>query len=120
MLEGRFGFYEAFLSGQFNPDELTKGLGTEWVAPDIFFKPYPANHFTHTAIGAAIELAAADITPDDIESIHLGVSSSTVRTIGEPLAVKQAPETGYRAPVLRTLRDRCCALRRLRPRPRSG
>jgi 2-methylcitrate dehydratase PrpD len=33
----------------------------------------------------------------DIETIHVGVAGPTVRTIGEPLAVKQAPQTGYQA-----------------------
>ena len=53
VLEGRFGFFQAWLHGQFNPAAISDGLGEEWAVPDIFFKPYPANHFTHTAIDAA-------------------------------------------------------------------
>jgi 2-methylcitrate dehydratase PrpD len=97
VLEGRFGFFEAFIEGTFDPSALTDGLGTDWVAPTIFFKPYPANHFTHTAIDAALELRSRGIGHEDIESIHLGVATSTVRTIGEPLEAKQVPETGYQA-----------------------
>ncbi|MDO8836676.1 MAG: MmgE/PrpD family protein, partial [Vicinamibacterales bacterium] len=40
-LEGRFGFYQAFCSGQFRVHELTDGLGETWCLPDIFYKPYP-------------------------------------------------------------------------------
>jgi 2-methylcitrate dehydratase PrpD len=97
VLEGRFGFYQAFLSGRFDPNEITRGLGTEWAVPGIFFKPYPANHFTHAGIDAAIALRVSGLRPGDIDSIVLGVPSPTVRTIGEPLDAKRAPETGYQA-----------------------
>jgi 2-methylcitrate dehydratase PrpD len=97
VLEGRFGFFEAFLHGRYEPSELVEGLGERWAVPGIFFKPYPANHFTHTAIDAAIELRDQGLRPEDVEKAELGVASPTVRTIGEPLAGKQAPESGYAA-----------------------
>ena len=62
-LEGRFGFYRAWLHGKFDPAAITGGLGETWLVPDIFFKPYPANHFTHAAIDAAIELRSAGLAP---------------------------------------------------------
>ena len=94
-LEGKFGFFAAFLKGRYDPDWVTRGLGEEWEVPGIFFKPYPANHFTHAGIDAAIRMRAAGLRPDDVESIELGIASHTVRSIGEPLAVKQRPTTGY-------------------------
>jgi len=66
VLEGRFGFYQAWLHGQFDPAAITDGLGETWLVPDIFFKPYPANHFTHTAIDAAIELRSRGLRPEDV------------------------------------------------------
>lgn len=96
-LEGRFGFYQAFLHGPFNESAITDDLGEVWSVPGIFFKPYPANHFTHTAVDAARELRERGVDIDSIESLHLEVASATVRTIGEPLDVKQNPETGYQA-----------------------
>ncbi len=97
VLEGRFGFFQAWLHGTFNADEITNDLGTEWSVPGIFFKPYPANHFTHATIDAGIQLREEGILPEDIESIEVGVATPTVRTVGEPLEVKQAPATGYMA-----------------------
>ncbi|MEO6943885.1 MAG: MmgE/PrpD family protein [Lacisediminihabitans sp.] len=97
VLEGRFGFFEAWLHGTFNAAEITDGLGTHWLVPGIFFKPYPANHFTHAAIDAALALRAEGLNVDQIESITVGVATPTVRTIGEPIAVKRAPDTGYMA-----------------------
>lgn len=97
VLEGRFGFFQAWLHGNFDASEITRQLGVDWSVPDIFFKPYPANHFTHGTIDAAIQLRAEGLLPHDIESIEVGVATPTVRTIGEPLDVKQAPTTGYMA-----------------------
>ena len=97
VLEGRFGFFQAWLHGTFNASEITDGLGTEWSVPGIFFKPYPANHFTHATIDAGLQLREEGLTPQEIESIEVGVATPTVRTIGEPLEVKQAPTTGYMA-----------------------
>ncbi|MEU4570510.1 MmgE/PrpD family protein [Micromonospora sp. NPDC023956] len=97
LLEGRFGFFQAFLGGEFDADAVVDGLGERWEVPGIFFKPYPANHFTHAGIDAALALRAAGLRATDVASAELAVPTATVRTIGEPLAVKQAPETGYQA-----------------------
>lgn len=97
VLEGRFGFFEAWLHGRFDPTAITSGLGETWAVPGIFFKPYPANHFTHAAVDAGIALREAGVRPDQIESITLGVPAPNLRTIGEPIEVKRRPETGYMA-----------------------
>lgn len=96
-LEGRFGFFEAFLHAEIDPEVVVGGLGEDWSVPGIFFKPYPANHFTHAGIDAARRMRDAGVTPDVVASAVLGVAGPTVRTIGQPLEVKQAPDTGYQA-----------------------
>jgi 2-methylcitrate dehydratase PrpD len=97
VLEGRFGFFQAWLHGQYFPTAITDALGTDWSVPGIFFKPYPANHFTHTTVDAGRAFAARGITPADVASVVIGVARSTVRTIGEPIDVKRTPDTGYQA-----------------------
>jgi 2-methylcitrate dehydratase PrpD len=97
VLEGRFGFFQAWLHGPFNERAITEGLGERWSVPDIFFKPYPANHFTHSAIDAAISMRESGLAADDVAHATLGVAAATVRTIGEPIEVKRTPETGYMA-----------------------
>lgn len=97
VLEGRFGFFEAWLHGAYHPEAITDGLGTHWTVPEVVFKPYPANHFTHTAIDAAMAVRGRIGSLDDIESIELGVAGPTIHTIGEPIEVKRRPETGYMA-----------------------
>jgi len=98
-LEGRFGFAHAFLRGQFRREAVTDGLGDPqaWELPGIFFKPYPANHFTHAGIDAALALRARGIEAPAIDHLVLGVATATVRTIGEPIDVKRTPITGYQA-----------------------
>ncbi len=97
VLEGRFGFFEAWLHGTVHLDEVTDGLGERWAVPGIFFKPYPANHFTHAVVDAGIALRERGVRPEDVERITVGVSSAVIRTIGEPIETKRAPETGYQA-----------------------
>ncbi|MFY1698374.1 MULTISPECIES: MmgE/PrpD family protein [unclassified Solwaraspora] len=97
VLEGRFGFFQAWLHGRYFPDEVTVGLGEQWSVPDIFFKPYPANHFTHAAIDAGLALRARGVRPADVDTVTLAVPTAVIRTIGEPIEVKRRPETGYQA-----------------------
>jgi 2-methylcitrate dehydratase PrpD len=97
ILEGRFGFFHAFVGEHFSPSSLTLGLGSEWEVPKIFFKPYPANHFAHAAIDAAIALRNRGVQAPDVDEAILRVATPTVRTIGEPIERKRAPQTGYEA-----------------------
>ncbi|GAA4686726.1 MmgE/PrpD family protein [Nocardioides nanhaiensis] len=98
VLEGRFGFFESWLHGdKIDLDAVDRDLGRVWSVPGIFFKPYPANHFTHAAVDAGIVLRERGVRPDDVRRLVLGVASAPLRTIGQPLSVKQAPGTGYQA-----------------------
>lgn len=97
VLEGRFGFFQAWLHEPGRANEILDGLGSELAVPGIFFKPYPANHFTHAAIDAGAALRARGIRPEQIEKLELGVPAANLRTIGEPIDVKRTPETGYMA-----------------------
>ncbi len=97
VLEGRFGFFQGWLHGQYFPEAISAGLGTDWSVPGIFFKPYPANHFTHTTVDAGRAFRERGITPEQVAEVVVGVAGSTVRTIGEPIEVKRTPETGYQA-----------------------
>lgn len=96
VIEGRFGFLRAFLREDADVDTITDGLGEDWEVPGIFFKPYPANHFTHTVIDAGIRLRGR-VDVKDIVGVEVGVPASVIRTIGEPIDVKRTPETGYQA-----------------------
>jgi 2-methylcitrate dehydratase PrpD len=65
---------------------------------DVFIKPYPANHFTHAAIDAALAIKRKhQIDPEDIRSVELGSAAACLRTIAEPREKKVRPESGYQA-----------------------
>ncbi len=98
VLEGRFGFFQAWLHGStIDYEAVTHGLGTTWSVPGIFFKPYPANHFTHAGIDAAIRIRGRGVAPADVVRIELRVATPAHRTIGSPIDVKRTPTTGYMA-----------------------
>ncbi len=70
VLEGRFGFFMAWLHrSSTSIQSIVDGLGGEWSIPGIFFKPYPANHFTHAGIDAARALRerGLDIGADRVD-----------------------------------------------------
>ena len=96
-VEGRFGLFQALLGAEADPAAVTADLGLRWEAERIFYKPYPANHFTHAAIDAAIGLRRRGVGPEDVAQATLEVAPPTVRTIGDPIDSKRRPETGYLA-----------------------
>jgi 2-methylcitrate dehydratase PrpD len=97
VFEGRFGFLQAYLDEQAEPQALIEKLGETWESSRIFFKPYPTNHFTHAGIDAARTLRARGIDIAAITEIELGAPTSVLRTIAEPQAEKARPATGYAA-----------------------
>ena len=96
-VEGRFGLFAALLGDAARPGAVTEMIGDRWHAGDVAYKPYPANHFTHAGIDAALALRAGGLRPEDVGAASLAVAPPTVRTIGEPIEAKRAPETGYAA-----------------------
>ena len=97
VFEGRFGFLRAYLDDRADVGALTRGLGEEWELTRTFFKPYPANHFTHAGIDAAISLREEGLDIEEVEEIELGVATAVLRTIAQPEEEKARPETGYAA-----------------------
>jgi 2-methylcitrate dehydratase PrpD len=97
VFEGRFGFLQAYLDDRADAEALTRGLGKDWELTRIFFKPYPANHFTHAGIDAAIKLREEGLEIEEIEVIELGVATAVLRTIVQPEEEKARPQTGYAA-----------------------
>lgn len=97
VLEGRFGFFAAYLDGRYDARHITDGLGRHWEGARTVYKPYPANHFTHPAIDCALALRAQGLDPADIVEIELGVAAPALRTIAEPAEEKARPRSPYHA-----------------------
>ncbi|MDP9266144.1 MAG: MmgE/PrpD family protein [Chloroflexota bacterium] len=98
VLEGRFGLFRAFLDGHADTGAVVDGIGERWELPGIVFKPYPANHYTHAGIDAALRMRSRDgVRPEAIARLELGTSAPELRTIGEPREEKVRPRSGYHA-----------------------
>jgi 2-methylcitrate dehydratase PrpD len=97
VLEGRFGFLQAFCGDQVDIGQVTDGLGDRWETPGIFFKPYPCNHFTQAGVDAALRLRESGVRPESITSLTLGVPAPVLHTIAEPAEEKKHPRSGYHA-----------------------
>ncbi|MFJ8927472.1 MmgE/PrpD family protein [Streptomyces sp. NPDC102364] len=101
VLEGRFGFFQAFCGERFDEATvtaaITDGLGERWELSRLFIKPYPCNHFTHAGVDAAMRLRRRGVDPARIDRLTLGVPAPVLRTIAEPAAEKAQPRSGYHA-----------------------
>ncbi|MDI2132436.1 MmgE/PrpD family protein [Yinghuangia seranimata] len=97
VLEGRFGFFRAYLDGGYDAAALLGDLGTRWELLRTVYKPYPSNHFTHPAIDCALALRARGLAVEQVESVELGVAEPVLRTIAEPRENKIRPDSGYHA-----------------------
>jgi 2-methylcitrate dehydratase PrpD len=100
IFEGKFGLYHAFLAaekGEIDLEPQLADLGTRWETPRIAYKPYPACHFMHGALGATAEAAAGGLSPEDVEEIVVTVPAAGVDLVLEPAAMKLAPRTTYEA-----------------------
>ncbi|CAM4217918.1 MmgE/PrpD family protein [Nocardiopsis rhodophaea] len=97
VLEGRFGFFQAWCGDLARPYAVTDELGERWEVDSIIVKPYPCNHFTHPGIDAALQLRSQGVEGAAVTEGELRVPTPMVRTIGEPTDVKAAPPTGYAA-----------------------
>jgi 2-methylcitrate dehydratase PrpD len=98
--DGRFGLFKAFMGEHAKNADLslaTAGLGQTWELLNTAIKPYPACHFTHACIDAALVLRAGGIDPARIKSIETRVPAGTFKVICEPEANKLKPANSYDA-----------------------
>lgn len=99
--EGRFGLYKSHLGPEAETcdDALaTAGLGRVWELRNVATKPYPACHFTHAFIDAALALRNEQkVRAEDIARIHALVPKEVIKTVCEPIANKRKPANGYDA-----------------------
>lgn len=97
--EGRFGLYNTHIcSKEYDLATLVSGLGTTWETLRISMKPYPACHFNHTFMDAALYLKQAHgLDPAAIDSIHCKITEQAIAIVCEPQAEKLRPQDDYAA-----------------------
>jgi 2-methylcitrate dehydratase PrpD len=98
--EGRFGLFNSYLGKEAGRADLalaTQGLGQIWELTATAIKPYPACHFTHGCIDAAVALLKEGVDPLRIKSIETLVPEGVFKTVCEPEANKLRPANSYDA-----------------------
>jgi 2-methylcitrate dehydratase PrpD len=99
--EGRFGLYASHLQSHFDPANLalaTGGLGKTWELQQVAVKPYPACHFVHACVDAAVTLRREHkFDAREIELVRALVPAEVVKTVCEPAANKRRPANSYDA-----------------------
>lgn len=99
VFEGSHGFFFAFGVPEIPPDyaRLTDGLGEDWYAGRIAFKPYACGTMVQPFIDCAIRLAGEGVDPARVTDVLCRVGEGTVHRLWEPLAEKRRPSTPYSA-----------------------
>jgi 2-methylcitrate dehydratase PrpD len=99
VLEGRFGFFAAYVRGV-DADVGTQfeDLGERWETPRIAFKPYPACHYVHAPVDALAQiLRETPLEPDDVERLVAYSDRTGESLVLAPLQDKLRPRTVYDA-----------------------
>jgi 2-methylcitrate dehydratase PrpD len=73
VLEGKHGFFKAFVDGKVNWERLMQGLGTRYEIEDAYFKPYPCCRHLHPVMDGIVNLKRRHhINPAQVERIEAG------------------------------------------------
>jgi 2-methylcitrate dehydratase PrpD len=97
IFEGKMGFLHAYSPNQ-NKDlhRLTANLGSDWEWLKSSLKPYPACRMTHALIEIAGNLHDSHnngtVTPSDIESVTLTMTTANHSLVGDPTPNKIHPQ----------------------------
>lgn len=99
MLEGRYGYFRSYAGeGNYDVDEVLRGLGSTWEIPKIYPKRYPCDHIAQGYLDCALAIAREQrIASGDIERIEVLVHPLSRAVMFEPHELRYAPTTGWSA-----------------------
>jgi 2-methylcitrate dehydratase PrpD len=99
--EGRFGLFRTHLAPElYEKADLslaTAGLDRTWEIENVALKPFPACHFVHGCVDAAIALHRAGLDPERVRSVQALVPEGVVKAVCEPVPSKRRPRNDYDA-----------------------
>jgi 2-methylcitrate dehydratase PrpD len=94
-IDGPYGFLASHVGAPWAAG-WSDGLGDEWATAAVYAKAYPANHFLHAAIDAALQIRQR-ISTESIREIVVGLPAQVTGVVGEPHQFKVSPRTPYEA-----------------------
>jgi 2-methylcitrate dehydratase PrpD len=86
-LEGEAGLFRLYEGGNVLPDALLQDLGQRWEIMTHSMKPYPCCRCTHNVIAIGQALHRECLSPQDIDSVVIGMSQTNEKIVGEPYDV---------------------------------
>jgi 2-methylcitrate dehydratase PrpD len=73
VLEGKNGFFKAFVENKVNWERLTLGLGSRYEIEDAYFKPYPCCRHLHPIMDGIVNLKQKHrVKPAEVDRIEAG------------------------------------------------
>jgi 2-methylcitrate dehydratase PrpD len=92
-LEGQYGFFNLYESGDYDREKLGKDLGKEYGGMRLSVKPYPSCRMTHASIDAALAAKRdLNIEPAYVEEVVVHVSKMAREMVGQPFAIRDNPQ----------------------------
>lgn len=92
LLEGKEGLFSVLNSIDWKPDELTRGLGSEFIITQCGYKAFPTEALTHQPITAAIQVCKEHkIQAEDILHIQVDTTTRGADILSDPS--KYIPDT---------------------------
>ncbi len=92
-LQGKYGFYNLYEAGEYDPAPVVKNLGIHFALTDLSVKPYPSCRMTHSAIDAALALLPRlNGSVDDIVAITVHASKMVTEMVGKPFVTGNNPQ----------------------------
>jgi 2-methylcitrate dehydratase PrpD len=94
VFEGRFGYFNVYLGGDYDPDVLVDGLGERFAVDDLTIKFYPACKYAHGAIEGILAVRQQHPFDEDaVRHVHVRVPHASFSSVCVPDDVKRAPST---------------------------
>jgi len=92
--EGKYGIYHVYLHDRYNPEAVTKDLGTYFTHEDLAFKPWPCARPNQPPINACIEAKKRfHLNPDDIKHVEIRMNEHLYICSCIPEDVRKHPKT---------------------------
>jgi 2-methylcitrate dehydratase PrpD len=101
VIEGRHGLYSTFLgtaADEIDVERELDDLGLRWETPRIAYKPYPACHFSHGVLGAAVQAAGGrQLEAGEVDDVVVAIPAAGISLVLEPIEERRAPRSPYDA-----------------------
>ena len=90
---GKFGYYNVYAKGKYDPEILTKEIGSTFYGAKNTIKPYPCCTHLHGAIDGLLQMGAENrFSSNDVERVNIGVNQSAYNLCAEPQETKRRPQ----------------------------